>query len=108
MGAFNVLVAAVTCPSHDGPVEVPIQFKYGSVRQLTYGLGDRLRWGTNDVGERGAKEVLVDGEAETCPVCGYHGDWPVRIAVNDDVLATAASVAVGTPDLPEGFTIIRR
>ena len=45
-----------------------VQFKYGDTWQFDYGLGDELKWGGNDIGDRDFELVVVDGAAD-CPVC---------------------------------------
>ena len=47
-----------------------VQFKYGRVWQLQYGIGDKIIWGRNSIGTPEGKFV-VDGAGEkACSTCG--------------------------------------
>lgn len=72
MSAYNTVTMAAEelCPRCGSLVRRRIQFKYGDTRQHDYAIGDRIRWGGNDVGHR-ASLVRVLGYPEDCPVCGY-------------------------------------
>lgn len=108
MGAFNDVRARLICPSCANDAEVEVQFKYGSVWQNHYAMGDTLRWGTNDVGQPGRALVIVDGEATTCPACGHDGDWPVYVTIERDIIQSART-ATGEHDfaaLDESFVVI--
>jgi hypothetical protein len=59
------------CPRCDSKIQRPIQFKYGDTWQYQYKVDDRIRWGGNDIGERGRKLVIAEGYADECPVM-----WP--------------------------------
>ena len=72
MGAFNIVRAELACPDCGGAVNASVQFKYGDTRQHEYVVGDRLRWGGNDVGKEGSGHVVVDASAEG--VCGRSGE----------------------------------
>ncbi|NML40135.1 hypothetical protein HHL17_23250 [Chitinophaga sp. G-6-1-13] len=71
MGAYNLLIVNVQCPNCKNTYEAKIQFKYGDTWQLQYRLGDKLKWGGNDIGVPGWPCVKVYGILETdiCPVC---------------------------------------
>lgn len=107
MGAYNEVKANVECPNCHNRVPVWIQFKFGDTAQHRYAVGDTLSWRGNDVGVSGLREVLVQGEALGCPVCGFNGDWPVVLTVKTDVLSSAqtelgVSAFVGNTD---GFIV---
>ena len=74
MGAFNVLIAEVKCSNCGNKYMGRIQFKYGDTWQLEYSIGDRLKWGGNDIGIPGITTVKVYGilesQSRVCPVCG--------------------------------------
>lgn len=91
MGAYNEVQATIACPWCRALVTVAVQFKYASVVHHLYRLSDTLIWGVNDVGPRDAARVVVDGEAESCPACGYDSDWAVDIHVVRNVLESAAT-----------------
>lgn len=63
MSAFNTVIVRWR-DSANGNVEVRVQFKYGDTWQHEYRIGDELLWGGNDVGDRNAKKVVVDGVLE--------------------------------------------
>lgn len=72
MAAFNTvsvkrLVPCTRC-GDEGSIEV--QFAYGDTQQLHYGMGDEIRWGGNDVGDRDAEHVFILGTPEYCRRCG--------------------------------------
>lgn len=71
MGAYNILVANVMCPNCHNIYEGKIQFKYADTWQLQYRIGDKLKWGGNDIGTPDIPKVKVYGilESDTCPIC---------------------------------------
>ena len=71
MSAFNVLIAEVSCLNCGKQHTGRIQFKYGKAAFLQYHLGDTIKWGGNDIGNKEYKKVMVYGIAETdiCPHC---------------------------------------
>lgn len=93
MSAFNTVRGRVTCPSCETDVDVLAQFKYGEIWQHEYSIGDRLKWGTNQIGKPGAKRVIVDAVAETCPKCGYQDEWSLYLVVENDILTALASAS---------------
>lgn len=96
MGAYNEVKASVLCPNCLNVSEVDIQFKYGNTNGLRYAMGQRITWSGNEVGSSQAGEVLVEGEAVLCPICGYEGEWPVLLKIRDDVLIEASTHSLGT------------
>ncbi len=98
MGLFNTVGIERVCPNCGNLVEFKVQFKYGYVRDHEYRIGDRLQWGRDfpdkpyayrgDVGKPGTRQVVVDGIAEGCPVCGYSygpdGVLDYEVWVEDD------------------------
>lgn len=65
MGAFNTVGLPWTVPGTCKVVEIKVQFKFGDTWQYEYRVGDTLRWGGNDIGDRTAKHVVVDGCLES-------------------------------------------
>lgn len=67
MGLFNTVHVAFRHPLTGETLDITVQFKYGETRQHDYNVGDLLKWGeignrrSNDIGERNAKRVVVDG-----------------------------------------------
>jgi hypothetical protein len=87
MGAYNTVEAKLVCPRCKSEVSATIQFKYGDTWQYRYALGDRIRWGGNDIGAPGERKVVVDGIVENqCPICGYGDEWNVYVRIGDDQL----------------------
>ena len=96
VGAYNDVRGTVECPNCHNQVLVWIQFKFADTAQHRYTLGDTLRWGGNDVGAPGLRQVLVQGEGVDCPICGFDGDWPVVLKVEADTLRSAATELSGS------------
>jgi hypothetical protein len=86
MSAFNVVTVTTACPGCQSPVPVRIQFKYGNTWQYEYKVGNRLKWGGNDIGKPGYRRVVVDGVAEKCPNCGYNDERNFYVFVEHDVI----------------------
>ena len=103
MSAFNVLQTRVTCPCCGNAQQADIQFRYGDTWQHTYVVGDRLRWGGNDVGEDGSRLVLVDGVGPQC-ICGTHLDCEIRIM--DGVIAGLQAVGAPREFPPESYLLL--
>lgn len=106
MGAFNTLKVVSPCLSCQQVVELNIQFKYGDVWQHSYSIGERLKWGGNDIGVPEARRVVVDGAGEQCPKCGYEGDY--YIILEQDKLSSfeAASGKYDLVSCSESFLIL--
>ena len=89
MSSFNVLIANIKCPNCENTYEGRVQFKYGDTWQLEYRIGDKLKWGGNEIGKPSAKKVKVYGilESDTCPVCaGENKNNEFDILVEDGVI----------------------
>lgn len=86
MGAYNQVKASVLCPNCLNAVEVDVQFKYGNTNGICYKVGDEIVWGGNEIGVSQAGEVLIEGEAVLCPLCGYEGEWPTLLRIRDNVI----------------------
>jgi hypothetical protein len=79
MGAFNVLLVRTRCASCGEEADLHLQFKYGDTWQMEYKLGDKLRWGGNDIGTSGPRRVVLDAPAEPCPNCGFQEDFEIFV-----------------------------
>lgn len=90
MGLFNSLDVTVACPSCQAVASREIQFRYGAVWQYRYHLGDVLRWGRNDVGDRAVSDVVVDAWLCECPHCDQDGR--IAVYVQHNALASVGSV----------------
>ncbi|MGO4292000.1 hypothetical protein [Chitinophaga sp. RAB17] len=93
MGAFNTLDAKMLpCPNCHHVQDWKLQFKYSDCWQFSYRMYDTLRWGGNDVGDKNASIVLVEGVPENqCSQCLEH-DFYARIFVDDNKLVAASLV----------------
>lgn len=87
MSAFNVVTLDrdEICPNCTNSIRRRVQFKYGDTWQYDYLIGDRIRWGGNDVGKR-AHKVKVLGQPEDCPVCDFEGPGVYDVIICDDVI----------------------
>jgi hypothetical protein len=85
MALFNTVEATVGCPNCGKPLAVVVQFKYGATRQFKYRVGDRLRWGVNDVGSSRQGRVIVEGIGGPCSACGAD-DLEFDVVVVDGVI----------------------
>lgn len=61
MGAFNVVRVHWYNPLTNEVSDIDVQFKYGDTWQYEYEIGDVLKWGGNDIGQKNAKKAVVDG-----------------------------------------------
>lgn len=93
MSAYNVISnITATCPRCKSQVVIDVQFKFGATWQYTYRIGDRLRWGRNDIGETGHKRVVVDAISESpCSSCDYSEEWRLYLFIVDDCIAEVAA-----------------
>jgi hypothetical protein len=96
MSAFNRLALPnqERCPRCGSTITRWLQFKYGRTAQDDYKIGDRLRWGANDIGQAGHKRVLVNAYPEACPVCGDVPKYRYELLVEDDKIVSARRVAL--------------
>ena len=87
MSAFNTVSvpAGETCPACGTEIRRRVQFKYGSRRAYEYVVGDELRWGANDTGER-VHLVTVLGFPEPCPHCGDDPGGVYDVIIRDNVI----------------------
>jgi len=72
MSAFNILNSEIKCSECTSTYIGKVQFKFGDTWQLEYKIGDRIKWGGNDIGKPGILKIKVYGvlEIDECPVCG--------------------------------------
>ena len=106
MSAFNLVEGEALCPKCNRTAEFDVQFKYGNTWQYSYRLGDRLKWGGNDIGSPRRKRVLVEGIGGPCPYCGAD-NLDFDIMVEDDKLIGIEPVqGVRTTSHPEGFIVL--
>ena len=97
MGAYNLVKLRRVCPSCGTEAEHRFQFKYGDTWLHEYQIGDQLQWGRNDIGRSGAKKVVVDAVAESCPVCRFEDEKDYEIWLERDKI-TALKPASGEHD----------
>ena len=79
MGAFNVVAFEWINPLTRENHSLRVQFKYGDTWQHEYKVGDTLKWGGNDVGDRRATRVVVDGCLESPGQSVVPTDFEVHI-----------------------------
>ncbi len=106
MPAFNTVIGEATCPVCKHLVTFEVQFKYGGTWQYVYHLGESLKWGRNDIGNKDARCVLVEGIGNPCPNCGTEFiDFDVL--VKDNVLVRLEPIGKSRPSTsPQGFIIL--
>jgi predicted RNA-binding Zn-ribbon protein involved in translation (DUF1610 family) len=87
MSAYNTVVLPTEeqCPRCGSIIKRRVQFKYGDTWQHDYAIGDRIRWGGNDVGKP-ATLVKVLAYPEDCPVCGHDFGGVFDVIVRDGVI----------------------
>jgi hypothetical protein len=79
MSAFNTVVVSHIDPETGQAIPLRIQFKFGDTWQHEYQVGDRIKWGGNDIGPQDAKYVVVDGALEGLAPEGVSDDFEVHI-----------------------------
>ena len=86
MSAYNEVVRreAEQCPRCQSQIQRTVQFKYGDTWQYRYVIGDRIKWGGNDIGEQGHAVVVVLGYPGECPVCGHVPDRTYDVRIEHD------------------------
>lgn len=105
MSAFNTITATVECSKCGRCSDFEVQFKYGDTWQHTYNVGQRLRWGGNDVGIAGHKRVLVEGIGGPCRFCGAD-NVDFDVVVQEDVLVQVLPVRGGRALSSEGGFLV--
>lgn len=86
MSAYNIVLGiSAICPRCKAKVVTDVQFKFGSMWQYRYALGDTIRWGANNEGTPGRERVVADGASDSpCPSCGFAGDWDFYVFIEHD------------------------
>ena len=70
MSAFNTVAVEGLCPFCGYADKWTVQFKYGDCWQLAYRIGDKIRWGGNEMGRNVGGRVRTDGIVEkNCAGC---------------------------------------
>ncbi len=91
MSAYNILNSQITCSNCRSQYIANIQFKFGDTWQIHYKLGDKIRWGGNDIGYAGLTKVKVYGVLETdnCPICGNENSLnEFDINIENDIITS--------------------
>jgi hypothetical protein len=88
MSAFNILQTELVCNSCNRPYPLSLQFKFGDTWQFHYQVGDKIKWGGNDIGVPRPLTAKVYGLAESsvCPFCGYQNEEEYDITVKDGTI----------------------
>ena len=80
MGAYNTVTFNWNDPTTNEVRSLRAQFKYGDTWQDEYRVGDVLKWGGNDIGDRTAKRVVVDAVLDdSTPPVHVPTDFEVHI-----------------------------
>jgi len=106
MGAFNEVYAELTCPRCGKSSFMVIQFKFGDTWQHEYRVGEKLKWGGNDVGSPDQRCVLVAGLAGPCPFCDADGLECDVVVEFDVIAAVTASSGTTVREAKEGFVVV--
>ena len=96
MSSYNQLVMPdeEICPNCGSRIVRKVQFKYGEVWQHKYRMGEKIRWGANDIGKSGHSRVVVSAHPEPCPACGDVPDTRDEISIENDVIVRVEQVPV--------------
>jgi len=88
LGAFNILKVSLQCESCRHTYPANIQFKFGHTWQIEYEVGDRVKWGGNDIGFANTPYVKVYGIAESsvCPSCQKANNDEFDMIVKNDLI----------------------
>jgi hypothetical protein len=105
MSAFNTVVGLALCPQCGRSAEFEVQVKYGDTWQYCYAVGDKVRWGGNDVGTPGHKRVLVEGIGGPCPLCRADA-LDFDVLVEDDQFTSIVPAAERRHSRSEGFVVL--
>ncbi len=93
MSAFNILHLNVNCFNCGTKNNLRIQFKFGDTWQIEYHLGEKIKWGGNDIGIEHLKNVKVYGIAESvqCSTCGCnYANEEYDIIIASDIIVQVA------------------
>jgi hypothetical protein len=82
MSAYNTLVVNTKCCNCNEETRTRIQFRYGDTWDYEYQIGEDIRWGGNDIGNRNARRVVLDGASEPCKICDKVMDYLIFIENN--------------------------
>jgi len=93
MGAFNMLTAEASCPNCGHQVVFEVQFKYGDTWQHRYLLGEKIKWGGNDIGRPGYRRVRVEAIGGPCSHCGFD-NLEFDIILDEDRITTLMPIGV--------------
>ncbi|WP_184550208.1 hypothetical protein [Mucilaginibacter sp. FT3.2] len=89
MGTFNTLIAVVDCVNCNKPFTQEIQFKYATVWQYLYNVGDKLTRTNNyyDIGKPGTKVKACGISADNiCPNCDFINEEDFDLFIENDVI----------------------
>ncbi len=89
MSAFNILRAECLCSSCQKKYSAILQFKYGECWQHEYLIGQKIKWGANNIGIPNVQKAKVFGilENDICNACGEaNNDNEFDILVQNDTI----------------------
>jgi hypothetical protein len=95
MGAYNILIAKVQCQNCHCLYKGKVQFKFGDTWQLEYKIGDKIKWGGNDIGRPDLSKVKAYGiiESSVCPNCGYNNNDEYDIYIEDNIIMNVSPLS---------------
>lgn len=108
MGAFNTLLANATCPVCKKISMFDLQFKFGDTWQHKYEVGQRLKWGGNDIGTSGLSKVAVEAIGDPCPNCGTD-NLNFNVVIESDVIVGVEGLGRERKTFnPSGFVVLSK
>lgn len=109
MGAYNTVTFDWEDPATNEVRSLRAQFKYGDTWQDEYRVGDALRWGGNDIGDRFAKRVVVDAVlGEPVPSTDVPTDFEVHIVNGTIEKVVPASGKFDFAAAQDNFIVLER
>lgn len=105
MSAYNLVKAEILCPVCHRQTKAEFQFKYADVWQHEYLIGDKLKWGGNDIGSRDFPKVLVSGIGGPCIHCNTDG-IQCEILVVDNKIKEVKSVKTGNEKIVQDSFVV--
>ncbi len=108
MSAFNIVNVSWINDKTGRKEELRIQFKFGDTWQYEYHVGDKIRWGGNDIGPKDAKYVVVDGVLEDESSEGIPEDFEVYIRDGAIEKVVPASGGFDFVSSPENYIVLEQ
>jgi len=84
MPKYNTLLVESNCTYCHEKITLKIEFQYGEIWDYIYFVGDKIKWGEENIGEPGKKSVVLDGVADACENCEEAADY--LIFLENDII----------------------